>query len=108
MTLIMCAQIYFGWHWLLAERVGVVTFTPSSILAAWTVVIFLALYAAQAVILSRQSLAPKSRLYDWIYAGLYLDERYTRLTFRLWPARVPSADPENLIGDGTPYTRRPI
>jgi NAD(P)H-quinone oxidoreductase subunit 5 len=28
-------------------------------------------------------------LYDWIYAGLYLDERFTRLAFRLWPPAAP-------------------
>ena len=36
----------------------------------------------------RQHAAHANRLYDWIYAGLYLDERFTRLTFRLWPARA--------------------
>jgi NAD(P)H-quinone oxidoreductase subunit 5 len=27
-------------------------------------------------------------LYQWLFAGLYLDERFTRLTFRLWPPRL--------------------
>jgi NAD(P)H-quinone oxidoreductase subunit 5 len=38
----------------------------------------------------RRPVASASPFYDWIYAGLYLDERFTRLTFRLWPARVTS------------------
>jgi NAD(P)H-quinone oxidoreductase subunit 5 len=29
------------------------------------------------------------KLYPWLFAGLYLDELFTRLTFRVWPARVP-------------------
>jgi NAD(P)H-quinone oxidoreductase subunit 5 len=27
-------------------------------------------------------------LYPWLFAGLYLDERFTQLTFRLWPPRI--------------------
>ena len=37
---------------------------------------------------------PQGALARWLYprlfAGLYLDELFTRLTFRLWPARVPA------------------
>ena len=33
---------------------------------------------------------PRGRLAAWLYpaafGGFYLDERFTRLTFRLWPA----------------------
>ena len=31
-----------------------------------------------------------SWLYPPLFAGLYLDELFTRLTFRVWPARVPA------------------
>ena len=39
-------------------------------------------------------------LYPWFYAGLYLDEIFTRATFRIWPARqlrekTPCATPHN-------------
>ena len=37
---------------------------------------------------------PRGALSRWLYpslfAGLYLDELFTCLTFRLWPARVPA------------------
>ena len=36
--------------------------------------------------LGRSALA--ARLYSWAYAGFYLDERFTRWTFRLWPVRT--------------------
>ena len=40
---------------------------------------------------------PQGALARWLYpklfAGLYLDELFTRLTFRLWPARVPAMPP---------------
>jgi NAD(P)H-quinone oxidoreductase subunit 5 len=83
-------QIYLGWHGLLSDRIGVVSTPPSSVLAAWALMVFLALYVAQAGVSMRQRAAPATRLYDWIYAGLYLDERFTRLTFWLWPVRTRS------------------
>jgi NAD(P)H-quinone oxidoreductase subunit 5 len=52
--------------------------------------VFVALYAAQVAISIRRPSASASPFYSWIYAGLYLDERFTRLTFRLWPVRVAS------------------
>jgi len=82
-------QIYLVWHWLLAERIGVVTLTPNGALAVWSLLVFLALYGAQIAVLTRRHGAVAGPFYEWIYAGLYLDERFTRLTFRLWPARLP-------------------
>lgn len=37
-------------------------------------------------------------LYPWLFAGLYLDERFTRFTFRVWPPRFQRR----------PGSRRPI
>jgi NAD(P)H-quinone oxidoreductase subunit 5 len=88
LALVAGAQIYLGWHWILAERMGVATHPPHFALAVWSLLVFLALYAAQAAVSMRRPGARASLFYDWIYAGLYLDERCTRLTFRLWPART--------------------
>ena len=33
------------------------------------------------------------RLYPLAFAGFYLDEHFTRLTFRLWPVRAPQVSP---------------
>ena len=49
-------------------------------------VCFIALFAVQTVIRARPSGAMAQRLYPWFYAGLFLDELFTRSTFRLWPA----------------------
>lgn len=46
-----------------------------------------AAYAAQAVLARR----PSDAAWQFAYAGLYLDEWFTRLTFRLWPAPQPRA-----------------
>jgi NAD(P)H-quinone oxidoreductase subunit 5 len=86
-------QLYFGWHWLFAACIGIRSAQASSILSAWACMVFLMLYMAQVWVLTRRRAAPATRLYDWIYAGLYLDESMTRLTFQLWPVRVHSARP---------------
>lgn len=83
------AQIYLGWHWLLAGGTDVVSMQPSPVLSAWTITVFLGLYAGQCLVPLRRRSVPSSRLYDWVHAGFYLDERFTRATFRIWP--VPAA-----------------
>ena len=35
------------------------------------------------------------RLHHWFYAGFYLDEIFTRFTFRVWPARLRRDTPPN-------------
>jgi NAD(P)H-quinone oxidoreductase subunit 5 len=99
-ALIAGVQLYLGWHWLLTERIGVAALPPSTFLATWCLLVFVALYALQLRIAIRRHAAPPARLYDWIYAGLYLDERLTRLTFRLWPARASSRGLEGSADPG--------
>lgn len=84
-ALLAGTQIYLGWHWLLSARLGVTALPTSTGLAAFALTIFATLYGVQAGVILRPRSTLPSRLYDWIYAGLYLDERFTRLTFRLWP-----------------------
>ena len=54
----------------------------------WVMVCFALLFGAQSLIRARPHGAVASRLYPWFYAGLYLDEWFTRLTFRIWPAKL--------------------
>ena len=42
--------------------------------------------------------AVASRLYPWFYAGLYLDEWFTRMTFRIWPAKLLTGGPLEQTG----------
>jgi NAD(P)H-quinone oxidoreductase subunit 5 len=49
---------------------------------------FLALYAAQAAITARPAGRFARALYPACFAGFYLDELCTRLTFRIWPPRA--------------------
>ena len=88
LALVAGAQLYIGWHWVMTEALGVATFPPDFILAYMSLLLFVALYVAQIALSIRRPAAAASPFYDWIYAGLYLDERITRLTFSLWPVRT--------------------
>ena len=54
----------------------------------WVMACFGLLFGAQSLIRARPHGAVASRLYPWFYAGLYLDEWFIRLTFRIWPAKL--------------------
>ena len=88
-------QLYLGWHWLFSATLHISALPTSSLaLAVWSCLIFVGLYFMQAWAVTATSTLSRSRLYDWIYAGLYLDELFTRLTFRLWPPNVASYSTE--------------
>ncbi|MCL5042294.1 MAG: NADH-quinone oxidoreductase subunit L [Gammaproteobacteria bacterium] len=54
-------------------------------LAVLAMLFFIALYCIQVMVLERPGSEFAQRLYPWAYAGFYLDEFFTRLTFRIWP-----------------------
>ena len=92
LAVFIAAQLYLAWHGVMAGWVGVSTYQPAPLLAIWSGLVFVALFAAQGLVLMRRPSGEHNRLYDWTYAGFYLDERFTRLTFRVWPARVVRGD----------------
>ena len=81
---------YFGLHHLFGMWMGTGKASISVHLfdIGWVVVCFGLLFALQSLIRARPQGRVASSLYPWFYAGLYLDEWFTRLTFRLWPARL--------------------
>ena len=90
-------QFYLLVHAFLSAQVGIAAATVPAPLADAVVTGFLALYLAQAVLVTRGRRALgrsvlAARLYAWAYAGFYLDERFTRWTFRLWPVRPSEPD----------------
>ena len=99
-VLVAGAQMYLGWHWLLTAGVGVASLPSMPALDVWVGLVFIALYAAQAGVASNRCESHAPRLYDWIYAGLYLDEWFTRLTFRIWPVRAPAIGDDAGAGAG--------
>ena len=83
------ALAYFGLH--LAFKHGVGAPTPANTgLVAWVIGCFAVLFIVQGAVRARPQGTLARKLYPWLFAGLYLDELFTRLTFRLWPARVPA------------------
>ena len=106
------ALTYFGLHavfgrWLSADGTGA---APSMALVAWVLGCFGFLFVVQGAVRARPQGALARGLYPWLFAGLYLDELFTRLTFRLWPARAPAtpgtlAPPAALANPHTPGDR---
>lgn len=84
------AALYFTWHALFGRLLPA---PPSSGSLAPRLVLvmvgFGALFLLQALMQSRPDGRLARALYPRLFAGLYLDERFTRLTFRLWPPRLP-------------------
>ena len=83
---------YFGLHalfmrWLGASGTGP---APGMALVAWVLGCFVLLFLVQGAVRAQPNGAVARVLYPWLFAGLYLDELFTRLTFRVWPARVPA------------------
>ena len=83
------ALVYFGLHLLFKQWLGSPSAAPIG-LVAWVIGCFVVLFVVQGAVRARPQGALSRRLYPWLYAGLYLDEIFTRLTFRVWPARLPS------------------
>ena len=82
--------LYFGLHRLFAPLVqwsGRQSHTPPA-LALFVGISFLILFVIQGYLRSKPDSVLSRTLYPWFYAGLYLDEAFTRVTFSLWPAQV--------------------
>lgn len=62
---------------------------PSTFLTLWTITAFALLYGVQEWIVVRSNGVVSTVLYRWAYAGFYLDEWFTKLTFRVWPVHLP-------------------
>jgi NAD(P)H-quinone oxidoreductase subunit 5 len=78
---------YFGWHMLFEEVApSISAFLPASELQ-WEIVVggLVVLFLAQSAMQS----SPNGRFANWIQphldSGLYIDDWFTRVTFRLWP-----------------------
>jgi NAD(P)H-quinone oxidoreductase subunit 5 len=85
------ALAYFGLHalfgaWLGASPAGA---APPPGLIAWVLACFGLLFVVQGAVRAWPQGALARRLYPVLFAGLYLDELFTRWTFRVWPARRP-------------------
>lgn len=83
------AALYVGAH-ALAGQLWPSPAVAGAPTVGWAIVAagFVALFAIQTALQQRPDGALAHALHGWLFAGLYLDERFTRWTFRLWPARL--------------------
>lgn len=89
LMLVALLGLYLLWHlaagWILAASA-----TPATAplyLSLVALALFFGLYLLQALIVARPQSLLARRLYPAAFAGFFLDEHFTRLTFRLWPVR---------------------
>jgi NAD(P)H-quinone oxidoreductase subunit 5 len=93
------AFAYFGLHHVFGWFVEIPkTNSISTFDLAWVMVCFTLLFAMQCLIRARPNGTVARCLYPWFYAGLYLDEWFTRMTFRIWPARLSTATTADKTG----------
>ncbi len=89
-------QLYLLWHALFAALAPPAT-SVAPPLVVWVLVCFVGLYSIQ-IWLRRHPRGRLARaLYPWAYCGFYLDETFTRLTFKLWPARLSPVQAQTLV-----------
>ncbi len=86
------ALAYFGLHELGSRWLGIdaAVAQPAPALVTWVLGCFVLLFVVQGTVRSMPRGALARGLYPWLFSGLYLDELFTRLTFRVWPARRPT------------------
>lgn len=103
------ALVYFGLHVALSRWLGLAAVggNPAPALVVWVGVSFAALFVVQGAVRAWPQGRLARGLYPWLFAGLYLDELFTRLTFRLWPARLPATSATPATPATRPATRAP-
>ncbi len=89
-------QLYLIWHTLFTEIAPPVGPVVSALLF-WAVLAILLLYILQIWLRIYPSGSLASRLYPWVYSGFYLDETFTRMTFRVWPVRLSSMQAKTMV-----------
>ena len=78
---------YFGWHVLFEQIAPQISDGPGASDRLWQVVVggLAVLFVAQSIMQTR----PNGRFSTWLQphldSGLYIDDWFTRVTFRLWP-----------------------
>lgn len=89
-------QLYLVWHLLFAGLAPAATATAAWLMA-WVGIAFLVLYSIQIWLRRHPQGRLAEALYPWAYCGFYLDETFTRLTFKFWPARLSPIQAQTLV-----------
>jgi NAD(P)H-quinone oxidoreductase subunit 5 len=89
------AQLYLIWHLLFAGLAPAAA-PPASPLVAWVVLCFAVLYGSQVWLRCYPDGRFARALYPWAYCGFYLDETFTRFTFKIWPVKLSPVQAQTL------------
>ncbi len=84
---------YFGLHVLSTAWLQVPEQAPMVVLWTFVALAFLGLFCLQSLITIAPRSALAQRLYPWFYGGLFLDEKFNGIAFRLWAPAQPTAAP---------------
>ncbi|HRV79865.1 MAG: NADH-quinone oxidoreductase subunit L [Planctomycetes bacterium] len=84
--------LYFAWHALFGSLVPGAQIAPAWAWA-WVLTAFGTLLGLQWALQARPHGPFAKRFQPHLFAGLYLDEFFTRLTFRVWPPRAQTTLP---------------
>jgi NAD(P)H-quinone oxidoreductase subunit 5 len=90
-TVTVLVAVYCLWHALFIKLLPSVDADPTMLRLGVAAAGFISLFGLAAA-LARSPSGPLARaLHPHLFAGFYIDDIFTRLTFRLWPARsIPS------------------
>lgn len=100
LVIVGLTQLYIVWHLMFASIAPAAGNAPAP-LTAWVLVSFVALYGIQSWLRCYPQGAVARTLYPWAYAGFYLDESFTRLTFRIWPTRLSATQAQTRVNNHT-------
>ena len=95
------AFAYFGLHSLFALWVAPLQGQPFPMLWLVVALAFVALFLLQSAIAVSPQGALARGLYPWFYGGLFIDEKFSRIAFGLWPPPRPVAAPSALPAPDT-------
>ncbi len=87
----LLACIYFGLHAWLVTWASPPAQVPGLMGVVLVGLAFAALFVVQSALATRPQGDLAARLYPAFYGGLFLDEKFSRIAFRLWPLRAPEA-----------------
>ncbi len=85
------AASYFAWHFVFEEVEPLISHAPPPSPTKWAIVVsgLVVLFLTQSILQTR----PNGRFSNWLQphllSGLYIDDWFTRVTFRLWPPGLP-------------------
>lgn len=86
---------YFALHDIVGQLVPHGPAAPTAVLVI-VAISFASLFIIHALCVVAPSRGLSTRLYPWVYGGLFLDEAFTRVVFAVWPPPAPRSRPSAL------------